>query len=138
MTVENIRQAIPVAIEVINSCLQEDNVVEVSPLNYNRHYLLTTKKGMRYYMLFKREFFMSFGKIFGFKGIGESVNKEYMEIARRLADTFVFVYPDGKVYVSPVGEAYNFAIKNDTIRETKSKETTYSFPVKMIRRWIGG
>ena len=135
--IESVRAAIPVAIEVINRTLQEDNVVEVSPLNYNRHYLLTTKKGMRYYMLFKREFFMSFGKIFGFKGIGESVNEEYMHTARRLADTFMFVYPDGKVYISPVGEAYNFAKKNETIRKTKSGETTYSFPVKMLRSWKG-
>lgn len=134
--INNVRQAIPIAIKTINNSLQDDNVVDIDAVNQNRHYILKTKKGMRYYLLFKRKFFMSFGKIFSFKGCGDSVNDEYMDFAKRMeADTFVFVYPEGNVYIAPVQESYDFAMKNDTKRITKSGETTCSFPVKLLRRW---
>ena len=134
--IKNIREGIPVVIEVIKKTLQNDRVIDVIPVNKRRHYLLKTKKGMAYYYLYKRKFFMSFGKIFNFKGIGDSVNEEYMDFARTVkADAFIFLYPKGDVYIAPIQEAYDFARRNDTIRVTKSNEMTYSFPVRMLRSW---
>ncbi len=132
---ENLRQCLLPAIECIKKNTQ-DNVVDVRLFNENRHMMLTTYKGLKYWMLFKRDFFNSFGKIFGLKGVGESINKEWVQTAiDEGIDAFMFVYEKGYVYIVPPKEFKDFAEKSKTIRVTTSGEITYSVPVKLLRRW---
>ena len=135
--VSSIREAIPLAVECINKACQNDGVSDIMPANKRRHFFIMTGNGLTYWLLYKREFFKSFGKIFGYKGPGESINKEWVE--RAIGDyevtAFIFVYPKGYVYIIPPEELKRFAEENGTIRETKSGETTYSVPVSFLRRW---
>lgn len=119
---------------ISNRC--QDNVIDIKPMNKKRHYLLTTFKGVRYQVLFKRAPFLSFGKIFGFKGCGDSVNSRYIAIAiNNKIDGFLFVYQNGRVYyISPM-EIFHYGQNFETIRTTKSDERTYSFPIKLLRQW---
>jgi len=137
MVVTNIRQAIPLAVECINKAHQNDSVSDIKPANQKRHYFIMTGNGLTYWLLYKREFFRSFGKIFGYKGCGESINKEWVECAidNYEITAFIFVYPKGYVYIIPPLEIKKFAENNNTIRKTKSGETTYSVPISFLRRW---
>ena len=90
--INGIKEAIPLVRELISRKTQ-DKVVNVIPINKARHYIFVTENGLKYWMLFKREFFLSFGKIFGFKGCGDSVNAEFVGKALNMKiDGFLFVY----------------------------------------------
>jgi hypothetical protein len=113
----------------------QDKVMDIYPINRERHFVFITEKGMKYQMLYKREFFNSFGAVFGKKGIGESVNKEYVEYALHIGiHNFIFIHGD-KMYMCPVKEFHDWSKANGTIRETSSGETTLSVPVAMLRRF---
>lgn len=134
--ITTIREAIPKAIECINKAHQNDSVAQVLPFNKHRHYLLITHGGLKYWLLYKRAFFNSFGKIFDYKGVGESINVEW--VARAIEKdicAFVFVYQKGYVYIVPPNEFRDFGRRNQTIRTTKSGEKTVSVPVSFLRRW---
>ena len=127
------------AAEVIDSTLQHDYVEQTRTVHNRRHYILETHLGNRYYVIWKRELYLSFGETFGYSGPGESVDVETVQYAMRRGITnFVFVYPSGRVYVVPVREVFNFATKNDTIRDLHSSgDRVMSFPIKMEHRWKG-
>jgi len=98
------------------------------------------EKKMKYYQVFKRNFFMSFGRIFadqGMSGIGESLNEEAVAYAMvQGIHNFIFAYEDGKIYTISVKEFHDYAVSHDTIRKTdKTGEKTYSVPIKMLVRW---
>jgi hypothetical protein len=113
----------------------QSKVKNIYPINNERHFVFVTESGLKYQMIFKREFFNSFGAIFGKKGVGESVNKEYVQYAmKEEIHNFLFVH-EKKVYMCPVQEFHDYAKNNKTIRITASGETTYSVPVLMLRRW---
>lgn len=136
--IQNIRQAIYPATQCININHQKDWVTEILPANKGRHYFLKTYKGLTYWLLYKRDFFRSFGKIFGYKGLGESINKEWVEraINKHKITAFIFVYSQGHVYIVPPEEFKKFAEKNNTIRRTNATgEITYSVPISFLRRW---
>jgi hypothetical protein len=132
------RRAISRTKELIESHTQ-DTVVQIYPINNNRHFIFITEKNMRYQQAFKRNFFMSFGKIFADKGMvgcGESVNKEMIEFALMSGiHAFIFVYQNHSTYSIPVKEFKDYAESHGTIRETLSGERTYSVPIKMLRKW---
>jgi hypothetical protein len=131
---ENARRWIPKVKEIIELKTQS-KIVKIYPINSERHFVFVTETGLQYQMLFKREFFNSFGKIFNKKGIGESINKEYVEYAlNKGIHNFLFIH-DNKIYVCPVKEFHDYAISNKTIRETASGETTFSVPVLLLSRW---
>jgi hypothetical protein len=115
-----------------------DKVINVLSLNLGRHYLVTTESGMRYYLMFKRDFFHSFGVIFNKAGIGESINKEYLEMAlQHDADNIAVVYLKGYIYVCPPKEWLHYSKTQNTIRQQKvGGETTYSIPITLLRRWL--
>lgn len=134
--INSLREAMNPAIEVINSNLQTDRIKSVTLFNKDRHMLLTSGKGLKYWLLFKRELFKSFGKIFNYSGPGDSINQEW--VTRALKENiaaFVFVYKQGSVYIIPPNELKEFAVMNETIRNTLSGERTMSFPVSFLRRW---
>ena len=129
------RRSIPAVIELIQEKTQ-DKITAIHPLQNDRHFLFITDKGMKFYMVFKREFFMSFGKIFNMKGIGESLNEEIVHYAvEKGIHNFLFVYEDGKIYTIPAKEFKDYAISHKTIRTTSSGEGTMSIPVGLLSRW---
>jgi len=134
--ITNIKEAVPIVKEYIEKANKNDKVINISPKNDYRHYLIKTEMGLTYWLLFKRSFFMAFGKIFGYRGIGESINKEWVDEAISSGiDEFVFVYENGYIYAISPQTFKNFAEKNNTIRETNNGETTYSIPISLLERW---
>ena len=132
--IENARKWIAPVKDMIELKTQ-DTVVDIYAINNERHFVFVTEKGMKYQMIFKRGFFNSFGKIFNKKGVGESVNKEYVDYAMNKGiHNFIFIH-DSHMYLSNVKEFHDWAISNKTIRETASGETTLSVPVTLLRRF---
>jgi hypothetical protein len=131
-----IRYAINPVIELINRNAQ-DRVVDLKWINRHRHVLFITEKGLKYHMMFKRRYFMSFGKCLAKEGPGESVNLEMVRWAiERDICAFLFVHPDTHIYMAPVVEVWEYGHDHGTIRQTlKTGEETMSLPVKCLRRW---
>lgn len=137
--IESARRCIPVVQSIIEAKTQ-DRVVKIYPISNERHFIFETEKKMKYYQVFKRNFFMSFGRIFadqGMSGIGESLNEEAVAYAMvQGIHSFIFAYEDGKIYTISVKEFHDYAVSHDTIRKTdKTGEKTYSVPIKMLVRW---
>ena len=132
--VENARKWISPVKEMIEIKTQ-DKVIDIYPINNERHFVFKTESGLKYQMIFKREFFNSFGKIFNKKGVGESVNKEYVDYAlNKGIHNFIFIH-EKHMYLCNVREFHDWAISNKTIRETASGEVTMSIPVTLLRRF---
>lgn len=134
--IESARRCIPIVQSIIEAKTQ-DRVVKIYPIANERHFIFGTEKKMEYYLVFKRNFFMSFGRIFGMSGIGESLNEEAVAYAMvQGIHNFIFAYEDGKIYTISVKEFHDYAVSHDTIRKTdKTGEKTYSVPIKMLVRW---
>lgn len=133
--ISSARRAINRTKELIESHTQ-DRVTRIYPVNNERQFVFITEKNMRYIQAFKRNFFMSFGKIFNMTGCGESVNQEMIEFAEKEnIHNFIFVYENGSTYTIPVSEFKDYAESHETIRITISNEKTYSVPIKMLRPW---
>jgi alpha-tubulin suppressor-like RCC1 family protein len=137
--ISSARRAINRTKELIESHTQ-DKVVQIYPINNEKHYVFVTNKGMVYQLLYKRNFFMSFGKIFADKemvGCGESVNQEMIDYAEENGvHNFLFVYQNGNIYAISVKEFKDYAESHGTIRTTSSGERTFSVPIKLLRRWV--
>lgn len=123
--------------------------------NKNRHLLINTKIG-NFYCLYKRELFHSFQQKFPefiFKnplGLnlanleGESINKEFLDIAIEKDAILLYIYPDRKIYkaypaqLKRIAEKCNlirtqdrhntYKMSNFTDQHTLVQEITYSFP----------
>jgi hypothetical protein len=129
------REFIPIAIELIEKRTQ-DKVKDVEPVNMERQFLITTDKNMKYLLVYKRNFFMSFGRIFSMRGIGESLNEEIVEYAiSKGIHELLFVYKDGMVYAISPQEFKDYATNHKTIRQTASGELTMSIVLSILRRW---
>lgn len=129
------REFIPIAIELIEKKTQ-DKVKDVEPVNMERQFLITTDKNMKYLLVYKRNFFMSFGRIFSMRGIGESLNEEIVEYAiSKGIHELLFVYHDGMVYAISPQEFKDYATSHKTIRQTASGELTMSVVLSILKRW---
>lgn len=132
--IDDIREGLPIVKEIIEKNTQ-DLVIHNISLNGGRHYIMQTKGFRNFYILFKRDFFRSFGAIFNKEGLGESINKQYLDKAIQLDCLLVFIYRTGYVYsISPV-EFKEYAESNRTTRITDNGELTYSIPIRLLRRW---
>ena len=103
--------------------------------NSGRHCIIDVNDD-KYYVMFKREFFKSFGEIFeNEKGIGESINASALSNAISLGAKYILiVYPTGYIYKVDPLEWQDYAVKNNTIRQPFG-EKTFSIPVKMLERF---
>ncbi len=103
--------------------------------NNGRHCMIDVDND-KYYVMFKREFFKSFGQIFeNQKGIGESINANALSNAITLGAKYILIiYPNGYIYKVDPLEWQDFAVKNNTIRQPHS-EKTFSIPVSMLERF---
>jgi len=111
-------------------------ILECEPINQGRYYLVKTEEGSNYLVCFKREFFLSFGKIFqreGESGVGESINVEDLKIAigRYNVNKLMFVYSSGGIYSISVCNLLLYGHKR--VNEFEGKET-YSFSIQHLTR----
>jgi hypothetical protein len=133
---ENARRQIPKVKEIIERNTG-DRISNIFPINNERQFILETNTKLKYQMIFKRDFFRSFGKIFGYGGLGESLNEEIIQWALKNGiHNLIFIYENGYAYTIPVNEFFDYSISHGTIRKTeKTGETTMSIPLSMLRRW---
>lgn len=138
-------------IDILRSKNQSGFRVEYK--NKNRHALLIPddSKNFRYYAVFKRDFFNTFYMQFpefakankDYCGLGESINKKYIDLAlEREVDYLLFIHPD-KIYEIPLLFFKKYAEKYSLIR-TQDKfnfyhkppivvnEITYSVPIELL------
>jgi len=85
-------------------------ILNTIPINCERYLICKTDKG-NFLVMYKRDFFHNFGKIFrdqGASGMGESVNVESLKYCIQTdIDNLMFIYPDGKIYRISVEEFLN-------------------------------
>lgn len=76
-------------------------IEETIEINSGRYIICKTDKGS-FLIVYKREFFLTFGKMFkneGATGIGETINREDLITANRVGvRNLIFVYENGDVY----------------------------------------
>jgi len=103
--------------------------------NNGRHCMIEANK-QKFYVMFKREFFKSFGEIFeNEKGIGESINVSALSNAISLGANYILiVYPSGYVYKVVPQDWQEYAVSHNTIRQPYGKKT-FSIPVSMLERF---
>jgi hypothetical protein len=132
---DGITEAVELVIEILGKRNNPAEVVEF--VNDRKHCVINSKTGLTYYILFKRSFFGSFGKIFeneGAKGIGESINRSALEASINFgAHLILCVYPDGKIYSLTPREWK----ESRYIRKTDDTgEETVSISASILRRWM--
>ena len=138
------------AFKVFRKELYPDQVIETRYFNYRKHRHLFTKEGKQYYIIFKREPFHSFSRIFDNElGFGESLNQEcILYCVEHEIDMIVIIYQNGYVYGYPPKAWKQEAENNKWIRQVNRKmlkcewgkhsyvsETTYSIPLKNMTRF---
>jgi len=114
-----------------------DSLKQVLMNNKYGHRLIETNLRNRYYIVFKKEYYKTFGDEFGTKeGYGESINVEYLDNAiARNAHLILFVHTDAKIYaINPIKLK---AIGHKRIQKN-GVEMTYSVPLKALERWDSG
>lgn len=132
--------------------LQHFRVLGVKSVNFGRHFVVDTDRG-RFYVVFKREFFHSFASQFPhfsshpmYSAMGESLNKECLNVAIRRSAVLVFVYPSGRIYRVFPALFKRFAEGNGLYRVQsrgffdkklgkKVYETTLSIPLTLLDRF---
>ena len=114
----------------------DENVHEVRLTNQGKHLLIKTDKRI-FWVLYKREFFHSFGKMFNLLGEGETINRDIFELAEREnVEYFLFVYEDGGVFAITPATVIDYLQRYQTKRMTDSGEVTYSFSIGILERWL--
>lgn len=131
--VSNQNEAVRVVTEVLLKN-RKAKILNLTILNNSKHAIISTDVG-NFYVVFKRDFFNSFGQIFNDKGVGESINEESLEFADKQKANLLFVYPDGKIYTISAMLFKKLAKENEWIRKTSTGEETYSIPVRYLTRW---
>jgi hypothetical protein len=133
----------------------------VLPVNCGRHLLLRPQSNDApvFYCLFKREWMYEFNKVFPkfvrenpeYKGMAESINKEWLDYSIRAGATYLlYIYPDRGIYVVPPLLVKKFVEKNNLIRTQlrsndylipdgqksveRVNELTYCFPIKLLTK----
>ena len=117
-------------------------ILESYELNQNR-YVLTITKDKTYLILYKRDFFNSFGKIFskeGESGVGETVNLDDLKtcvikchsLELELTD-LVFVYESGKIYTISLNDFMEYSHKRETDAENKA---VISVSIKHLKKFV--
>ena len=130
----------------------------VRSFNFNRHRLMSPAVGANFpsfYVVFKKSgFFQSFNYYFKsftdkhteFKGLGESINLEWLKVAiAAKADYLVFIHVDGHKYITSTRGVYNFVNKHNLFRTqdrenyyksegmiTTTRELTATFPIILL------
>ncbi len=130
----------------------------IRSFNFNRHRLISPPVGSdlpSFYIVFKKGgFFQSFNHYFKqftdeypeFKGLGESINLEFLKVAiAAKASYLIFIHSNGKKYITSTLAVYKFVNKFNLFRTqdrenhykregmiTTTRELTATFPILLL------
>jgi len=123
-------------------------ILRVQPMNFVPEYRKYTHVALSarlkpeeepkiYYVLYKREKFMSYGRQFNDHGFGESINLDaFKNIERsRYLDRILVVYPDGFIYYITPDQWRDYVRENETVRMQYGGEVTTSVNISILQRW---
>ena len=98
-----------------------------------RRYKIMEIDDLRYLVIFKRDFFNTYGREFNDDMIGETINREDLKKALANNCTYLlYLYEDGKIYYVHIGSL----IDKWHLRETKAEgKEEYAFGISNLRRW---
>ena len=128
-------------LKVIN--FLENNKIKVlntEEANYGRYLILNTlnlsnQQREKYLLVFKRDYFRAFGRIFqifGESGMGETINQEDLQNAVRLGvRNLLFTYPTGFIYEISVSD---FLIHSHKRKNDYEDKWTRSINIKHLKR----
>lgn len=135
---------------------QYGSLVFISHTYPNGHHIIKRDK-IKYYVIYKRDFFQKFPKLFedfcmqheDFAGEGESINKEVLEnILSRGYELIIFIHPEQVFAIYPLlvkKFCENHGLLREQIRlntvrvpdgagsRATISEVTYSFPKKLLQ-----
>lgn len=119
--------------------LQKKNytIEKTTEINNGRYIVCETNKG-NFLIVYKREFFLTFGRQFkneGATGIGETINRDDLRDAISVGvDNIIFVYESGDVYSIRVTDFLNNCFR----RTNKEGKKTLSVSIHELRRFEEG
>lgn len=106
-------------------------------INNGRYIICETDKG-NFLIVYKREFFLTFGKQFkneGATGIGETINRDDLKTAVSIGvDNLIFVYENGDVYFIRVTDFLSNCFK----RTNKEGKEALSVSIHELRKFEEG
>lgn len=109
-------------------------IEKTTEINNGRYIICKTDKGS-FLIVYKREFYFTFGKEFkneGASGIGETINREDLIDANILGvRNIIFVYENGNIYFIKVGDF----LSNCYRRTNKEGKETLSVSIHELRRF---
>jgi len=126
MEIKNKERAFQLVIDILKE--KGFKVKRIKYFNKGRHCLIDTESN-KYYVLFKHGFFYSFNKQFpqfakeNHSGYGESINKEYLNIAIKNDAYLLFIYEDGKIYL-----IHSYKVKKIDLVRTQEIQRIYNLP----------
>lgn len=120
--------------------LDENKKPLIKIVNKGRHAIIYTKKHNQikvFYLLFKRKFFLTYGKQFNDIGFGESINLEWFKCIEKsdYLEQILFCYKDGTIYFITPEEWRSFVESNNTIRMQHGGEVTTCVRIDILNRW---
>ena len=101
----------------------------------NRRYKILELDGYKYLVMFKRDFFMTYGQFFPNEKdkIGESVNRQDLKQALANGVTkLLYLYENGSAYTADISHLLNHWHLRETLAEEKE---VYSFGLSHLKRW---
>jgi hypothetical protein len=102
-------------------------------VDHDRKAVIETTQGCRFFVLFKREHFHSYGRISGEGGDGESINVQDFEYAVYELDIeeFLYIYPDNSIYKIRAVEIRKAAVFYNNEKDGREQ---YLFSIKKLQR----
>jgi len=131
--IENLKEAITLVRNLLIERNPNNEFIDVVLTHHDQHCMFESAGGIRYYLLYKRDVFRSFGEIFKCSGVGESINEDALNIALESnIDLFLVVYENGTIYSITPKEWERKGLK----RTTEAGEITICIPITALRRWV--
>lgn len=88
-----------------------------------------------FYVLYKRDWFYSFAKIFKKSGIGQSFDRDLIDQASSRNAYIAAVFPDGKCYYVFAMIAQDYIVQNRTFRPVQGENLIMaSIPATLMKR----
>jgi len=92
----------------------------------------------KFYVFFKKDWFRSFGQIYGGReGWGQSVHLGALNAAALEGAFIAIVMPDGRIYSLAASEWLEYAKQHNTIRAPSTEESLEaSVPARLLKRLV--
>lgn len=103
----------------------------------NKRYALMKVRGEKCLLIFKRDFFLTYGKYYPNESnkLGETVNADNLREAigiKHQVRRLIYLYEDGRIYTAPIAYLLNHWHLRRTSAEDKEQ---YCFNIDHLTRW---